>query len=243
MTLTYQNLVIIMSYILDALKKSEQQHRQHQSPPTSPNSDSLVTAPVISVINAIILFLLLIGLVIGLWVYRNPKQLDTTKSQSIDINPQSLQQTLMEIDSVTADLQAVKQTMANPTQPQPLLIHPIPKPKLKPKLESQVPSIIKPEIKPSEKNLIKSKIKSVITPEISPPMVPLLSEKNMSFQQQIPALNLNIHFYHQQTSQRFVMINLKKYKEQQKIDQLTIQQITPDGVIFSYQNQKFKILR
>lgn len=60
----------------------------------------------------------------------------------------------------------------------------------------------------------------------------------------LPALNLDLHVYSDQRTQRFVIINTRKYVEGDKLlEGPTLESITPEGVILLSQGQRFSLLR
>jgi general secretion pathway protein B len=61
---------------------------------------------------------------------------------------------------------------------------------------------------------------------------------------QIPILNLDLHVYSEQPAGRFVVINARKYKEGGQLSEgPTVETITRDGVILASQGQRFTLSR
>lgn len=57
---------------------------------------------------------------------------------------------------------------------------------------------------------------------------------------QIPRLHLDVHVYSEETQKRYVMIELQKYHEQERINaDLVLEQVLPDGVVFRFQERRF----
>lgn len=72
--------------------------------------------------------------------------------------------------------------------------------------------------------------------------VPLLIEKPFEFQQAMPRISLDVHVYSDTPKRRFAIINMKKYRERDKIDtDLYLHTITPDGVVLQFRNELVKI--
>lgn len=64
------------------------------------------------------------------------------------------------------------------------------------------------------------------------------------FRASVPPLSLDVHVYAAANTSRFVLINMKKYHEGEKLAEgPQLVEITPDGVIMSYQGQQFRIAR
>ncbi|HTT03563.1 MAG TPA: general secretion pathway protein GspB [Steroidobacteraceae bacterium] len=60
----------------------------------------------------------------------------------------------------------------------------------------------------------------------------------------LPALRLDLHVYAAQPDQRFVFLNMAKLHEGDSLPQgVRVETITPDGVILSYQGTRFVLLR
>lgn len=75
-----------------------------------------------------------------------------------------------------------------------------------------------------------------LTPEAPPPLQALPDEVRRA----LPALNLDIHVYSDEPDKRFVLINSKRY---QSGDQLRegplLEAITPDGAVLRFRDQRF----
>ena len=71
--------------------------------------------------------------------------------------------------------------------------------------------------------------------------IPLLTQKSAEFQQQIPDLSIDVHVYSAVPTKRFILINLQKYQEDDVIAKgLMLEQITEEGLILSYQDERFR---
>lgn len=70
------------------------------------------------------------------------------------------------------------------------------------------------------------------------PAVPRLSEMPEAFRRTFPKLHFEVHAYDDDPAKRFVMLNGRRYRENETLSEgLLISEITPAGVIFSYQNE------
>ena len=62
------------------------------------------------------------------------------------------------------------------------------------------------------------------------------------FQQLNGSLHLDVHVYADQPPERFVLINMKKYHEGERLQEgPRLDEITTDGVILSFQGEKFRV--
>lgn len=76
------------------------------------------------------------------------------------------------------------------------------------------------------------------------PAPPLLRDLPAEFRAVVPPLSLDVHVYAPTVSGRFVLINMKKYREGDLLAEgPTIEEITTDGVVLSYQGERFRIAR
>jgi general secretion pathway protein B len=74
--------------------------------------------------------------------------------------------------------------------------------------------------------------------------VPLLRDLPAEFRAAVPPLSLDVHVYAPNAASRFVLINMKKYHEgEQLAEGPRIEEITEEGVVLDYQGQMFRIAR
>jgi general secretion pathway protein B len=65
-------------------------------------------------------------------------------------------------------------------------------------------------------------------------------ELPLSIQQKLPSVNVSIFMYSDDPASRMVRINGQTYREGQKISEdLTLERITPNGIILNYKNYRF----
>jgi general secretion pathway protein B len=70
--------------------------------------------------------------------------------------------------------------------------------------------------------------------------VPLLAELPASFRQSLPRLTVNIHVYSPKPASRFVLVDMKRYREGQTLDGgIRLERITPDGMVLQWQGRRF----
>jgi general secretion pathway protein B len=83
-------------------------------------------------------------------------------------------------------------------------------------------------------------------PEIIPVKkdMPFLSDLPFEFRQTVPKFTINVFVYSQQPEESFVMIDMVKYKPGQQIkDAMLLKEIRPDSLVVFFQNRTFKIER
>jgi general secretion pathway protein B len=75
-------------------------------------------------------------------------------------------------------------------------------------------------------------------------VLPSISEVSLSGAQALPDLHLDVHVYATQPAERFVYINNRKYHEGAKLQEgPTIERIRRDGVVLNYQGVRFLLPR
>ncbi|MFI4890525.1 MAG: general secretion pathway protein GspB [Steroidobacterales bacterium] len=75
-------------------------------------------------------------------------------------------------------------------------------------------------------------------------VLPEISELNLTGAQALPELHLDVHVYATTTAERFVYINMRKYREGAVLQEgLTVERIRRDGVVLNYQGLRFLLPR
>lgn len=74
--------------------------------------------------------------------------------------------------------------------------------------------------------------------------VPTLDQLRLSGSVNLPELHLDIHVFSEDPAERFVFINMNKYREGARIEAgADVREISPEGVILDYQGQTFLLPR
>lgn len=193
-----------MSYILDALKKSEQQ-RQHGVTPTLQVAQVTVATPKrpAAFYYGLLAVVLLAGILIGLLRPWQAEQLPAeTDSMAVELHAQSPQAAT--ISTITAPLNVDKETPQIPT--------------------------------PSDQQ--SADIKSAANQDLQ---VVLIDELPLAIQREIPSMAIQLHAYSSIPGERLVSINSIRLREGGSLMLgLRLEQITPDGMIFSYKGYRFR---
>jgi len=275
-----------MSYILEALKKSEQERELGQVPGlvTSQELKPARRPRWVFVVVGILLVnvLLLVGLLIG----------QRVSEDSIQVS---------EIEAITAPGTGATTDPSNnllqPEEPQ-VVVEPDPKPVVVP---IQTPLAIEPAVATDSPGARESVVKEsppaavirTASPKESPPavvtriaspeikqnatvvfaekpldeysddeqivgtlssaqgsdrereeQVPLWRELPSEIRQSLPLINMDVHVYAEQAADRFVLINLLKYREGDVLEEgPRVERITPEGMVLSYQGERFRIIK
>lgn len=81
-------------------------------------------------------------------------------------------------------------------------------------------------------------------PQQQPDAVALLSEMDQQFRASVPPLSIDVHVFSGKSAERFVFVNMVKYREGQTINgKVLLREITPEGVVLNYKSQDFRLAR
>jgi general secretion pathway protein B len=230
-----------MSYILDALKKSDQQ-RQRGTTPTLPSAQATVSAPKQSsyvhygVLAAV---LLCAGIAIG-WLYPWQEEQPARAAEPIAAKPATP-------DTNQASLTPRPDQVAMAETPEQKLPTPSPAPAA-PVIAPKEPVI---PVAAEQEQKLPVQSPAPAAPVISPkePAIPIaaeqkattLSELPVAIQQELPAMKIQLHSYSNKSVNSIVSINSRMMKEGESLAPgLRLEQITPDGVILSYKGYRFQ---
>jgi general secretion pathway protein B len=232
-----------MSYILDALKKSDRQ-RNLGAPPTLQVAQLTMSAPkrpswfYYGLLAAV---LLVAGIVIGLLRPWQAVQPPIAAEPDAAISPIPLSH-----QAASAPLAATpeKRSEAAEEFPAPKLLragqavpadvvmkssNPAPVSSAAPGATMPIPEKTKPE-EPAGLGGV-AQVQEAIPLNELPPQI----------QREIPAMTVQLHSYSSKPSERFVYINSIKLREDESLmSGLRLEQITPDGMIFSYKGYRFQ---
>jgi general secretion pathway protein B len=82
------------------------------------------------------------------------------------------------------------------------------------------------------------------TPTDNDELLPSISEVNLTGAQALPELHLDVHVYATKPSDRFVYINMRKYHEGNTLQEgPVLERIRRDGVVLDYQGVRFVLPR
>jgi len=246
-----------MSYILDALKKSDQQ-RQRGATPTLQAAQVTVAAPkrpMLIYYGLLAAVLLFTGIIIGWLRPWQPEQSPFGSEPIAGESPIAISQ-----QAPTTPLTAPQDMPGNTTQE-------FPEPNLtRAGLAVPVAATMKPNnTAPDSATTSSSGIPGSATPGAAAPIpdksmpdksmrksasiatvaqeqkaIPM-DELPLQIQREIPAMTVQLHAYSSAPSERLVSINSIRLREGGSLMLgLRLEQITPDGMIFSYKGYRFQ---
>ncbi|MDH3441655.1 MAG: general secretion pathway protein GspB [Gammaproteobacteria bacterium] len=203
-----------MSFILDALKKSESERKRQDTPgiasipetsqqPGKPRWPWLVVG--LLVINLAVLAAIMM---------RPDRPTETPTAETINREPATAAESFSDIvrEAKRATPEPTAKTVTAP-QPEPAAI---------------VPATA-PQAAPTQ----------TVTEGL-----PTFNDLRASGQLQLPDMHLDIHVYSGQPADRFVFVNMSKYKESATLSEgPRISEIVPDGVVLDYMGTRFLLPR
>lgn len=221
-----------MSFILDALKKSEndrqsQAEAEFSAVPSSPDAPAtprwLWVFGALLVINALVLF----GFVLRDDPPSSPASLPAAGAATVtpvERNPAS-NQSSGNTASFASQLEARRQ-----------------QPAVADSETETAPAATSRQIAPTTTQ--RPAVSVANLPVSRAAVLPTLMELRTNGTLQLPDLHLDIHVYNNVPANRFVFIDMNKYQENSQLDSgPTVQEITSDGVILAYQGVTFLLPR
>ncbi|MEA3244139.1 MAG: general secretion pathway protein GspB [Pseudomonadota bacterium] len=238
-----------MSYILEALKKSEQQREIGHVPGISSVHENTAKSVTGNWLWLIVTVLLLNAglLVLLLWPESESEPESATLSAPVREQPVQVQQHRPAGESLVSQPPPVEKPV--PRVPQTADIAQLP--------ESPAAEPVKTETaaKPlvQEPVIAAASAASPAQPQVvQPPRPPVKAAPSALpvwpqipthlFQQLSGNLRLDVHVFSDQPQKRFVLINMKKYKQGEKLQEgPQLDEITPEGAILSFHGQRFRL--
>jgi general secretion pathway protein B len=251
-----------MSYILEALTKAERERKRGQIPvldgleppthPSAPRNPWLWVALFAVVFNAVLA---------GLLVYSSVGDNNARKEETTMAAQPVIEATAApRAETPTAPPAPALAESAAPLPPAPVVpatepvLHkaePVP-------VQSALPLMTDAELQQQARDLAmeqKGEAAAIETPAAieeetpavtAPPpleMIPLITEMPVDLQQALHALRVDVHVYADAPANRFVMINLRKYREGDRVnDDLYLERITREGMVLIWRGQRFRWL-
>lgn len=238
-----------MSFILDALRKSEHERQRQTGPGVADLRVSAGRDRGFPVWAIAIAALLAVNLIVVLVLFLRSSGKDDATASAPPPAPAQTQvpaQTQAPTQSASADSTASLQVPppANLSPMHPLTeARPLPAPPVstqQPLSELEPIEDLHPAVQP-EPQLRPAPAR----PPVPNEALPTMAEASLKGAP-VPSteLHLDIHVYADVPAQRFVSVNGRKYREGEKTQEgAQVERITPDGVIFNYQGTRFLLPR
>lgn len=233
-----------MSYILEALKKSDQEHflgsvpdlaTPHEVKPAQPRSYRWLW---------VIVTLLSVNVVLVVMLLKNKdtEVADVPVAAQVQV-PLEPQAALIN-DQVVQPVQETSKTRINEA---PTLVKTAP-PRNEPILATGGVVVL-----PEPTYILKSKPSILPETELDMQMDGMITAEDNSqlqswfdlpqeFRNKLDLPRLDVHVYSQEPQGRFILVNLKKYREGEELPNgLVLEEILSDGMVMSYQGEHFRV--
>lgn len=239
-----------MSYILDALKKSEQERDLGQVPTL--NTKPYVNKKDKSLLPVWIGACGIFGVsVAGAFFY-----FDYQKSTNFPPTELIKQQSIAPMDLVKEEqTHSVTETMDILALENPRFVKhqapPVPVTAVKPELATEADVPVKKAVTGKvimateniEQPIAEVVESNIETEQVAFIEIPTVDELSTSLRQRIPDLALNVHVYDDEPAERFILMNMKRYKEgEQTREGLFLEEILPNGVVMSLNGTLFRVM-
>lgn len=214
-----------MSYILDALRKSESERRQGRVPDLGQQVQFIhkprkKTSPLVLLVGA---GLLLNAAVLAVVFWPEPAKAPQP-TEPVPAEPAQNSERTPTRPETGEDVQSSPEE----TEPAPIA--------------QESPTIIVPSRTSSGSSGSRSgQSAEYVVPHISGGPVPHLVEMPLTFQKSIPDLVFNSHIYASEPSSRRVMINNNYLKVGDSFEGIRVQKITEEGVVLSRNGRSFRV--
>lgn len=240
-----------MSFILDALKKS-QTSRQQQSGPGTIAVETAPTAPQphnwLAIVIAIVVLNLLVIAVFTWFIIRDEAVVDAASAAlAVQSEPASADQ------PVSADPLRVRQpTAAAKTSPADTASPPtagVNRGEVRPLSAEVRESVQQTNVQPGTRAVatdVAPQPRTTVTPTASEDagFLPTLAELKLDQRVQLSPLHIDVHVYNENPQRRFVLINARKYKEGERLSEgPLLEEIRRDGLVMYYRDQRFLVPR
>jgi general secretion pathway protein B len=228
-----------MSYILDALRKSQQARQPGTAPRTGAVHNISLALPVSGwwLVLGFVLLLGILAAVVLFWrstVANLPDPLAApATSKPVVTAPASAPAPVVPVSEPPARKTAAVADLAEQAK----LPAPTPPPKKVAVARAEKKAVV---------NRRSETVKTATAPAV--PLVmddtPLLQQMPQDFQRALPALAVTIHVYSHDESQRILFINNREYRKGSQLDGgIRVEDIVPDGAVLSFRGERFKLSR
>ncbi len=235
-----------MSFILDALKKSESD-RQRQSGPALFEVKVAPPRTGLPLWAVAVAALLVVNLAIVMWMlWRHPaaRTADAGMADTSAAAPAPRPAPPLPASATQERPQAAAATMPAPAPPPVSLPAPAPSPAaaapvLRPTPGAADPDDYAPAAEPAAAPLLGNRVRRDTVDG-----VPLYQDVAATPGARIPQLRLDLHVFAPQPQERFVMINMHKLREGDSLPEgVHVDSITPEGAVLSYSGSRFLLTR
>jgi general secretion pathway protein B len=240
-----------MSYILEALKKSEQQREIGRVPGISSVHENTVRTVSKNWLWVIVVVLLLNAGLLVLLLWPEPGA-DTQSTAGQPPVPTVAEHkpaaaVVSRLPPAEVSPRVVRAPHADPPIPRPLEARAAAEPPIADPVVTSVPLPKQPPVVRAPRPVARTEppVVDAPTPTVrtESPALPVWPQISRHLSKQLSgSLRLDIHVFSDQPAERFVLVNMQKYREGERLQEgPQLDEITPDGVILSLGGQRFRV--
>ncbi len=235
-----------MSFILEAIKKSEQQ-RQQKNPSQQKVRKRTLSLPTHQSnrrLYWILTGLLSIALLCGWWLYSNREQTPPPPSLVNRPSITTPSNQTRQSKPATSAPKTTRSVVTNDPQSLVSVTEPAPMPRI---IVSSPPPLAQPSTAVSTSNQSRGSVTEphtigVMPPKPMPVQLPLYLDLSRELRNRIPDLAMSMHYYTTNPDRRLVRINNQLLHEDDWVDQdLQVIEITPSGVTLDFSGKRFEM--
>ncbi|MDJ0812678.1 MAG: general secretion pathway protein GspB [Woeseiaceae bacterium] len=226
-----------MSFILDALRKSEAERQQQAGGEFSnvPSSSGDDQSPKWLWMLAL---LLLVNIAVLLGILLRPDAAPEAETPAATAPASSAPVASMPIETAPAETPPAEAATAQPEAP------------VEPSFEDRVAQAIEDQPPPEPVDddaaapVASDPAPAIVAPSPDQERLQTLDELRLAGAVQLPELHLDIHVFAEQPAERFVFINMNKHREGSRLDEgPVVVEITSAGVVLQHQGRTFLLPR
>jgi general secretion pathway protein B len=245
-----------MSYILEALKKSEQQREIGRVPGISSVHESTVRTVSKNWLWVLVVVLLLNAGLLVLLLWPEPEADGLSISGGLPapamVEHQAAaalvsQQPRAGVPPAQVPPKVVRASSADPPIPEPLESGTAVEPLAAEHAVTSVPLPKQPPVVHAPRPPVRMEVPVVHAPTVAvrteSSALPVWPQIPRHLSQQLSgSLRMDVHVFSEQPAERFVLVNMQKYREGERLQEgPQLDEITPDGVILSLGGQRFRV--
>lgn len=236
-----------MSFILDALRKSETARRRNEAPDlfaTMPSAPEPVPVrpqwPLLAVGIAGVL-----SLIAALWLLAQRAPSPAPGDAPDDVAANTSTTTLAAAQPIV-----VQPSAAVVVTPAPAA-NAVPEPAITPRASPSAPALLPDTPDSTPKRDLPSPPEPLAVPPPATPITPAappagdqivsLADLDPGSRKQLPPLKLSMHLWNETASQRFVIVDGQRLKEGDVLGEIVIERITRDGAVLMWRGSRLKI--
>jgi len=227
-----------MSFILDALKKSESDRQQQNRPDimkVPAGSDKSSSSRWLLIVG----ILLLVNVVVLSYVILRSDAPEPATTRAAVEDRQALPD-----DTKTVDAEPFRDLVANARRDKtdagsPPAVETAPQPRM-----IGAPAAAAPVQAPTQPDNAATTRRTAPPPSRNPDVYKTFNQVRLDGSVQLPELHLDIHVYNDNPGDRFVFINMNKYKEHATLSEgPSVSEIVPEGVVLEFSGTRFLLPR